>query len=608
MRVRFWGARGSLPKPGPSTLRYGGNTSCVEVRTGAGTLIVIDCGTGLHGLGQALVSAEKPPIKGHVLISHTHWDHIQGIPFFTPFFIPESEWDIYGPRGIGQSLRDSLAGQMQYAYFPVALDQLDAKIRYHELVEGVFQIDDVTIRTRYLNHPALTVAYRLEAGGVAIVYASDHEPHSQHLASGKGQMLGEDLRHCEFLAGADLVIHDAQYTSEEYPSKLGWGHSTVEYALAVCRVAGAKRVALTHHDPLRSDDAIDRLVEKARADLSVARPAPEVFAAAEGQVLDLSGEQPASPRRVSEPAISNGSALTKPVLLLAVQDPAAAGLILEAALADAIQVVETSAPEHLLQAARLSRPSLIILDGRPDGAGALELCKALRRLGDDGAAEIPIIIVADVADLHGGKAAGVTDWLVMPFSSSYARTRMQAWLFRTACRWERAPLPEDEERRLATLYELGILDTPQEQRFDRLTRLAAAILDVPVALISFVDKDRQWFKSAYGLERGQTSREVSFCAHAVSSREMLIVPDALDDARFADNPMVSGEPHIRFYAGFPLFIAGSCIGTLCACDIRPRYLDAEAVSLLRDVAALAELELQRAAVPNGPTGAETSGP
>lgn len=595
MRVRFWGARGSLAKPGPSTLRYGGNTACVEVRTAAGTLIVIDCGTGLHGLGQALLAAGKGPLKGHVLISHTHWDHIQGIPFFAPFFVPETEWDVYGPRGVGQSLRDSLAGQMQYAYFPVGLDQLDAKIRYHELIEGAFQIDDVTVTTRYVNHPALTVAYRLEADGAAIVYASDHEPHAQHLATGKGQMLGEDLRHCEFLAGADLVIHDAQYTSEEYPSKVGWGHSTVEYALAVCRVAGAKRLALTHHDPTRSDDAVDRLVEKARAGLGSAASVLEVFAAAEGQTLDLNGVGHSSTKHAmpSEPAISDGAALRESVLLLAVEDADAAGTILEAAQADAIQVVEARFPEYTLRAVRSARPSLIILERRLDGTDALELCKAVRSSGDNGAAHVPIIMVADVADFHAGKAAGVTDWLLRPFSSAYARTRIQAWLLRTACRWEPAPLPADEEQRLAALHGLGILDTPGEQRFDRLTRLAAAILDVPVALVSLVDKDRQWFKSAHGQERGQTSREASFCAHAVSSRETLIVPDTFQDARFADNPLVIGEPRIRFYVGLPLFVAGSCVGTLCVWDSRPRHVAPEAVSLLRDVAALAELELQR---------------
>jgi phosphoribosyl 1,2-cyclic phosphodiesterase/DNA-binding response OmpR family regulator len=600
MRVRFWGARGSLAKPGPSTLRYGGNTSCVEVRTAAGTLIILDCGTGLHGLGQALMAAGKPSPRGHVLISHTHWDHIQGIPFFAPLFVPQAEWDIYGPKGLGASLQESLAGQMQYAYFPVALDQLDAKIRYHELIEGTFQVEDVTVRTRYLNHPALTVAYRLEADGAAVVYASDHEPHSRHLATGKGEMLGEDLRHCEFLAGADLVIHDAQYTAEEYPAKLGWGHSTVEYAVEVCRVARAKRLVLTHHDPLRSDEAIDGLVAAARADLAVRGSALEVLAAAEEQVIEVSGETCAPSKHTREPAIAASQALIEPVLLLAVEDALAAATIVEAALADAIRVVETPGPRYVLDAARASRPSLILLEQRPGVSDALAVCRMLRDSGDAGAADVPVIIVADAADQEAGRIAGVTDWLIRPFSSAYARTRIQAWLLRTACRWERAALPGDEEQRLATLHSLGILDTPREQRFDRLTRLAAAVLGVPVALISFVDRDRQWFKSVHGLEITETSREMSFCAHAISSGEMLLVPDSLHDARFADNPLVAGGPRIRFYVGLPLFIAGSCIGTLCACDTRPRHVEPEAVRLLRDIAALAELELQRTSPPGHP--------
>ena len=141
-----------------------------------------------------------------------------------------------------------------------------------------------------MNHPALTFGYRLEAEGAAIVYASDHEPHSRHLADGTGEIGGEDLRHCEFLAGADLVIHDAQYIAEEYPQKIGWGHSTVEYTLALCRAAGVKRVALTHHDPSRDDDAIDRIVTKARADLQDVGSAMEVMAATEGSALSIKGE------------------------------------------------------------------------------------------------------------------------------------------------------------------------------------------------------------------------------------------------------------------------------------------------------------------------------
>lgn len=184
-------------------------------------------------------------------------------------------------------MQDTLAGQMQYAYFPVRLDQMGAKIRYHELVEGDFQIGDVSIRTRDLNHTALTLGFRLEADGAALVYASDHEPFQPHLASGKGKILGQDREHCEFLAGADLVIHDAQFTLNEYADKIGWGHSTVDYAVAICRAAGASSLALTHHDPLSTDHAIEQIVEDALDKQRGVAPALDIFAAAEGQELEL---------------------------------------------------------------------------------------------------------------------------------------------------------------------------------------------------------------------------------------------------------------------------------------------------------------------------------
>ena len=165
MRVRFWGTRGSLAKPGPTTLRYGGNTSCVEVRTADGTLIVLDCGTGAHGLGWRSRAPASAPLRGHLLITHTHWDHIQGFPFFAPLFVPGNEWDIYAPGGLGQQLEATLAGQMEYTYFPVTLAQCGATIRFHDLTEGSFEIGPVRVVAQYLNHPALTLGYRLEAGG-----------------------------------------------------------------------------------------------------------------------------------------------------------------------------------------------------------------------------------------------------------------------------------------------------------------------------------------------------------------------------------------------------------------------------------------------------------
>lgn len=593
MHVRFWGTRGSIPKPGRDTLRFGGNTSCVEVQTAADTLVIIDCGSGLHGLGQALAHAGKPALKGHILISHTHWDHIQGIPFFAPFFVPGNEWDIYAPKGLGQSLQDTLAGQMQYAYFPVQLDQMGAKIRYHELIEGDFQLGDVSVRTRYMNHTAVTLGFRLEADGTSLVYASDHEPFSRHLASGKGEILGQDREHCEFLAGADLVIHDAQYTLNEYAGKMGWGHSTVEYAVAMCRAAGAARLALTHHDPLRTDRAIEEIVRKTRNDQRGMAPALDIFAAAEGQGIELKTRDHASASSVTmsrEATIANGPALVSPLMLMAVKDPVAANTIREAAQADDIAVLESGGVSEALATAPSVQPSLIILEWGLEDVDALEQAHGL---GNGAANDVPILVVADEEDTLAWTKTMVTGWLIRPFSSAYARTRIRACLLRTACRWERALTSQDEEQRLAILYGLGILDTPPEERFDRITRLAASIFNVPMALVSLVDRERQWFKSTYGLDVAETSRETSFCSHAVALREVLVVPDTFQDPRFSDNPLVTKAPRIRFYAGCPLFVGANCVGTLCVLDNRPRQIDAEAVSLLHDLAVLAEMELCR---------------
>jgi phosphoribosyl 1,2-cyclic phosphodiesterase/DNA-binding response OmpR family regulator len=593
MHVRFWGTRGSLPVPGPHTLHFGGNTSCVEVQTATDTLVIIDCGSGLHGLGQALVGADgKPVLKGHILISHTHWDHIQGIPFFAPLFVTGNEWDIYAPKGLGQSLQDTLAGQMQYAYFPVRLDQMGAEIRYHELIEGDFKIGDLSVRSQYMNHTALTLGFRLEAGGAVLVYASDHEPFSHHLASGKGEILGQDRQHCEFLTGADLVIHDAQYILNEYAGKIGWGHSTVEYAVAMCRAAGAARLALTHHDPLRTDQAIEEIVRKIRDDQRGMASGLEIFAAAEGQGLELKGRDNASSvLTISEGAtISKEPAPVRPLLLMAVKDPGAANTIREAAQADDIAVLESGGVNAALATARSVQGSLIVLDWELSDVDPLGRAQGL---GNGAANDIPILIVADEEDTLACTKTAATGWLIRPFSSAYARTRIRACLLRTACRWERALTSQDEEQRLAILYGLGILDTPPEERFERITRLAASIFKVPMALVSLVDRDRQWFKSTHGMDVAETSRETSFCAHAVSSQEALVAPDTFQDPRFSDNPLVTGLPRIRFYAGCPLFVGTNCVGTLCVLDNRPHQFDAEAVSLLHDLAELAEMELCR---------------
>lgn len=596
MHVRFWGTRGSIPRPGPTTVRYGGNTSCVEVRSAGGTTIVLDCGTGALSLGSDLMRRGTGPIRGHLLISHTHWDHIQGLPFFVPLFVPGNEWDIYAPHGFLQSVRETLAGQMQHTYFPVDLDQLGATIRYHNLTEGVFTVGDVRVQTRYLNHPALTLGYRLEADNVSLAYCCDHEPHSRPLAYGSGEVGDQDSQHIAFVAGADLLIHDAQYRAPEYEGKIGWGHSTLEYVTAIARLADVKSLAFTHHDPSRDDETIDREVAKARAALKAEGAALDICAAAEGQVIELHAKPGRALKELADqlPAeIVAPPRLSEQTVLLGIADTNLYDEFWRVLHADGARVVHATSGAAATELASTANPSVIVLDRFLPGDG-LATCHAIRMSGDPAARDVPIVIAAAVEEIGPGITAGVTDWLVKPFSEIYARTRLRAWLMRTNCRWVQARRPENEAERLAALQELAILDTPPEERFDRITRIATAAFEVPVALVSLIDDDRQWFKSACGMSAGESPREISFCAHAILEQTVMVVPDALLDPRFADNPAVVGEPRVRFYAGCPLTLDnGACVGTLCLIDSRPRELDATALRMLKDLAGLVLQELQR---------------
>jgi phosphoribosyl 1,2-cyclic phosphodiesterase len=297
MKVRFWGTRGSIATPGPGTVRYGGNTACVEVRSASGSRVVLDCGTGARPLGEAVVAeaAERgEPANGCLLIGHTHWDHIQGLPFFAPLFQEGNEWRVYGPSGLGQSLADTLGGQMQYQYFPVTLDELGARVSYHDLGEGTFEIGDLNVTTQVLNHTSLTLGYRIEADGASLVYACDHEPHDPALAGG-GDLLANplDARHVGFLTDADLVIHDTQYLPEEYARKVGWGHGTFPYAVDAARLAGVRELVLFHHDPARDDRAVEALLADARDYGTASGYGGSIVAAAEGRTCDV---QPKAPR------------------------------------------------------------------------------------------------------------------------------------------------------------------------------------------------------------------------------------------------------------------------------------------------------------------------
>jgi CheY-like chemotaxis protein/phosphoribosyl 1,2-cyclic phosphodiesterase len=446
MHMRFWGTRGSLPKPGPTTLRYGGNTSCVEVRTAGGTLIVLDCGSGAYGLGQALLAEASGPRHGHLFISHTHWDHIQGFPFFAPLFVPGYVWDIYGPGDLGGRLEETLAGQMEYAYFPITLGQLGATVRYHDLVEGTFTLDDVCITTFYLNHPALTLGYRLEADGVVLVYATDHEPHARPQPDQPGETPAgalpvhhEDRRHIEFLSGADLIIHDAQYTAAEYAQKVGWGHSPVTYVVDVALAAHGKQLALFHHDPAREDAELDQVLALCRERAAAAQSPLDIIAAAEGQWIELSVDTvaPATEAALTQPVLvdeTSRAASTPETVLIVDDEPDIVGLLMAALRPEGFQLLSAGDGETALALARAERPALILLDWMMPGCTGLEVCRALRAEADLQLRQVPVVLLtsrAEEADIAAGFAAGATDYLTKPFKLSYVRSRVRSWLLRS---------------------------------------------------------------------------------------------------------------------------------------------------------------------------------
>ena len=439
MRVRFWGTRGSIATPGAATLRFGGNTSCVEVVTDSDRRIILDCGTGARALGLELMARAPKPIRATLLLGHTHWDHIQGFPFFAPLFVPGNEFTICAPKGVGHSLAGVLSGQMEFTYFPVALDQLPATIDFQDLTEGTYDFDGVRVVAQFLNHPAMSLAYRIEADGAVLVYACDHEPFATTLWRDGARpgfiesiVHGGDRRHALFMRHADLLIHDSQYTPQEYPAKKNWGHSTYLYAVELAAAADVRQLALTHHDPLHDDAFLDR-VERSAQELARTRNfSLHAFCAREGMEVALNAPQTSRSRTID--MITAGSHLPERVRVLVVDDDPNLRLLVDSALArDGFEVLQAEDGEQGIERVRSERPHLVLLDVNMPKMDGLAVLRNLR--GDVATARIPVLMLT-VQDNEGltrtAFDAGASDYLAKPFTIPQLSARVRACLDRSA--------------------------------------------------------------------------------------------------------------------------------------------------------------------------------
>jgi len=305
MKVKFWGVRGSIPCPGPQTVKYGGNTVCLELRFAhSERRIIIDAGSGLRGLGDHMLTNGNGhrPVRADLFLTHTHLDHILGIPFFAPIYIPRTRMRIYGPVTCEEeSLETVLGGQLSYRYFPVRQAELAAQIEYIDLKEGSFDLGEgIRVTAKYLNHPLLCFGYRIESNGHVFCTAYDTEPFYNFFSTDPGdpnydEALAEEGDQAarlgnrsmeEFISGADLLVYDGQYTQQEYETdKIGWGHTPVEFAIELAQRAGAQKLALIHHDPMRTDAQLDELSQKLCTPRNCGDT--EAFFAREGMVINV---------------------------------------------------------------------------------------------------------------------------------------------------------------------------------------------------------------------------------------------------------------------------------------------------------------------------------
>jgi phosphoribosyl 1,2-cyclic phosphodiesterase len=273
-RIKFWGTRGSIAVPSPETLRYGGNTTCLELRAD-GEIVVLDAGSGIRPLGIALDREfQARPIKLSLLITHAHWDHIQGFPFFKPAYDSKNEIRIFGFDGAGATFREIMTEPMRSPFFPIAMRELSARMDINKLTEMKFSLGQLDIHAAFVNHPGVCAGYRIFTSGGSVAFLPDHEPYEFFLHSARGrQPSPEQAREIaadqhaalvQFLRVSDVLILDAQYTDQEYETHIGWGHGSISSAVSLALEAEVQTLLLFHHDPSHDDKLVDTMVESAR--------------------------------------------------------------------------------------------------------------------------------------------------------------------------------------------------------------------------------------------------------------------------------------------------------------------------------------------------------
>jgi CheY-like chemotaxis protein len=377
------------------------------------------------------------PLSATLLFGHTHWDHIQGFPFFAPLFVQGNKFTVCGPQGAKGSLSDVLSGQMEFTYFPVELAQLGAQITYLDLTEGTHDFDGVEIGAQLMNHPATALGYRMEADGISLLYLCDHEPYWENLwdSTAKSHKLSSilhegDRGHALFMKDADVVIHDAQYTPDEYKAKRNWGHSPYSYVVGIAAAANVKRLFLTHHDPTHDDDFLDR-VETSAQEFAVSIGSPlEVTCAREGFHATFQGDlnNTATMAKLSASAIHSAYASHRSLVILVVDDDEDLRIFAREVLVRAgHSVLEASDGAAGIELIGKTPPDLVMLDLRMPGVDGFEMLRRLR--SSEVGRSLPIIVLTAHGDEEMARSSfelGATDYLAKPFTPPQLNARVRS--------------------------------------------------------------------------------------------------------------------------------------------------------------------------------------